>query len=98
MIRVAETMVGIASRGVAFLGKQQHDWKVTVIRTSLSRLAYQMVCPYQSVYTIALGASATQLVIVNPSTGTRLAWRVCGVIPEPGLGDQMHLSVDNACP
>jgi len=53
------------SRGVSFLDRQQRDWKVTVVRASLSRFLYQMVFPYQSIYTVALGATATQLGIVN---------------------------------
>jgi len=45
--------------------RQQRDWLVTVVRTSLDRLAYQMVFPYLSIYIIALGATATQLGLVN---------------------------------
>jgi MFS family permease len=45
--------------------RQQRDWMVTVVRTSLDRLAYQMVFPYLSIYIIALGATATQLGLVN---------------------------------
>ena len=48
-----------------FFRRQQRDWTVTVVRTSLDRLAYQMVFPYLSVYIIALGATATQLGLVN---------------------------------
>ena len=51
--------------GVFFLKRQQRDWKVTVLRTSLDKLAYQMVFPYLSIYIVALGASGTQLGIVN---------------------------------
>jgi MFS transporter, DHA1 family, multidrug resistance protein len=51
--------------GISFLKKQQRDWKVTVARTSLDKLAYQIVFPYLSIYIVALGASATQLGIVN---------------------------------
>ena len=50
---------------VDFLRRQQRDWVVTVVRTSLDRLAYQMVFPYLSLYIIALGATATQLGFVN---------------------------------
>ena len=50
---------------LAFLRRQQRDWMVTVVRTSLDRLAYQMVFPYLSIYIIALGATATQLGFVN---------------------------------
>ncbi|MFC2005986.1 MFS transporter [Chloroflexota bacterium] len=72
MIRVGEAMVGIISKGIAFLSRQLRDWRVTVARTSLNRFVYQMVFPYQSVYTVALGASATQLGIVN-SVGMGIA-------------------------
>jgi len=58
--------------GISFLKRQQRDWKVTVARTSMDRLAYQMVFPYLSVYIVALGASATQLGIVN-SIGMMIA-------------------------
>ena len=50
---------------VDFLRRQQRDWVVTVVRTSLDRLAYQMVFPYLSIYIIVLGATATQLGLVN---------------------------------
>ncbi|MDP2644918.1 MAG: MFS transporter [Desulfobacterales bacterium] len=53
------------SNGLAFLKRQEKDWKVTVARTSLDRLAYQMVFPYLSIYIISLGASATKLGMVN---------------------------------
>ena len=45
----------------AFWRAQKTDWKVTVVRTSLERLGYQMIYPYLSVFIIALGAEATQL-------------------------------------
>jgi MFS family permease len=50
---------------VLFLNRQQRDWKITVIRTSLDKLAYQIVFPYLSIYIIALGATVTQLGFVN---------------------------------
>ena len=53
------------SEGVVFLKRQQRDWKITVIRTSLDKLAYQMIFPYLSIYILALGATVTQLGIVN---------------------------------
>jgi MFS family permease len=55
----------VGSGSIGFLRRQQRDWAVTVVRTSLDRLAYQMVFPYLSVYIVALGASATQLGLVN---------------------------------
>ncbi len=54
-----------SAKGISFLKRQEHDWKVTVVRTSLDRFAYQMVYPYLAIYIMALGATATQLGIVN---------------------------------
>jgi MFS family permease len=60
-----------ASKAVAitkaadFLKRQRRDWYVTVTRSSLDRFVYQMVVPYLSIYTVALGATATQLGLVN---------------------------------
>jgi MFS family permease len=61
---------------ISFLKRQQRDWKVTVLRTSLDKLAYQMVFPYLSIYIVALGATGTQLGIVN-SIGMIIAG-LCG--------------------
>src|SRR4030042_5140951 len=55
----------LSSKAVVFLKRQEWDWKVTVIRTSLDRFAYQIVFPYLSLYIVALGATATELGIVN---------------------------------
>ena len=53
------------SKAAGFLRRQQRDWYVTVTRSSLDRFVYQMVVPYLSIYTVALGATATQLGLVN---------------------------------
>ncbi len=55
----------ILGNGLSFLKRQQRDWKITVLRTSLDKLAYQMVFPYLSIYIVALGATGTELGIVN---------------------------------
>ena len=52
-------------KAVAFLKRQERDWKITVVRTSLDKFAYQMVFPYLSIYIVALGATVTQLGLVN---------------------------------
>lgn len=56
---------GPLAAALHFISRQQRDWKVTVGRTSLDKLAYQMIFPYLSIYIVALGASATQLGMVN---------------------------------
>jgi len=62
-------MIGIISdffhRSALFIGRQQRDWKLTVIRTSLDRLSYQIIFPYLSIYIVSLGASGTDLGLVN---------------------------------
>jgi MFS family permease len=64
-VRIAEKTFGAISNGVAFIRRQQRDWKVSMMRSSISLFFYQMVLPYMSVYTRALGASGTQLGVVN---------------------------------
>jgi hypothetical protein len=53
------------SKGWGFLVKLPRDWKITALRTSIYKFFYQMLLPYISIYTIALGATATQLGMVN---------------------------------
>ena len=64
-MRTSQAMVGAISKGVGFVRRQQRDWKVTVVRSSLECFFHKMIFPYLSVYTMALGATATQLGIVN---------------------------------
>ena len=65
MAQFAFLPVQAAAQGVSFIRRQCQDWMVTVARTSLDRLVYQMVFPYQSLYIVALGATATQLGAIN---------------------------------
>jgi len=58
-------VVGVISKGYGFLKRQDRDWKITVVRSNISRFFYQMVLPYLSIYIVALKATATQLGIVN---------------------------------
>jgi MFS family permease len=53
------------SRATPFITRQPRDWRITVVRTSLDRLAYQAIFPYLSIYIVALGATATQLGLLN---------------------------------
>ena len=63
--RIVKTAFGAIPRGYGFLKRQQRDWKITVARSSLSVFFYQIVFPYISVYAMALGATGTQLGIIN---------------------------------
>ncbi|MCL4465257.1 MAG: MFS transporter [Chloroflexi bacterium] len=65
MAQFAYMPVQAAAQGISFIGRQSRDWRVTVARTSLDRLVYQMVFPYQSIFIVALGATATQLGAIN---------------------------------
>ncbi len=62
---IGHATASLLGDGAAFLRRQQRDWKVTVARTSLDKFAYQMIFPYLSIYIVALGATGTQLGIVN---------------------------------
>ena len=72
VMQVAKKTFGTISEWGAFLGRQQRDWKVTAARASLHRFLHQMALPYLSIYTMALGATGTQLGIVN-SAGMGIA-------------------------
>lgn len=48
-----------------FWKRQENDWKITVIRTSLERLGYYVIYPYLSIFIIALGATKTQLGLIT---------------------------------
>ena len=60
-----KTLANAISRGVKFFTRQDRDWKVSAARTNLSMFLYRLVLPYLAIYTMALGATGTQLGIVN---------------------------------
>jgi MFS family permease len=62
---IVKKTVSAVSRGVGFFARQDRDWKVTVVRTNMTMFFYRMVLPYLSIYTMGLGATGTQLGIVN---------------------------------
>jgi len=64
-MQIVEKTSGAISRGYGFLKRQQRDWKVTMVRTSSSLFFFRMIFPYRSVYAMALGATGTQLGIIN---------------------------------
>ncbi len=49
----------------SFWKRQQTDWKVTVIRTSMERFGYQMIYPYLSIFIVALGATKANLGLIT---------------------------------
>ena len=59
--RIDAYLVGLP----AFFNRQAHDWKVAVIRQAANRFFYQLSLPYLSIYIVALGATKTQLGLVN---------------------------------
>ncbi len=62
---MVQTTGATLSKAVGFLARLPRDWKVTAARTSINRFFYQMIVPYLSVYVMALGASGTELGLVN---------------------------------
>lgn len=68
----AKKYFGVYLSMPSFWRAQHPDWKVTVVRTSLERLGYQMIYPYLSIYVVALGAGKTELGMIT-SLGIFLA-------------------------
>ncbi len=64
-MKALDTAIGTVAKGLNFLKRQQRDWKITVIRSNSAMFLYRLVFPYLSIYIVALGATATQLGIVN---------------------------------
>jgi MFS family permease len=64
-MQIVKTSASAIVRGVRFFTRQDRDWKVSVIRTNSTMFFYRMVLPYLSIYTMGLGATGTQLGIVN---------------------------------
>ena len=65
MIQAGKATVNAVVRGFQFFIKQDRDWKITVTRTNISMFLYRMVLPYVSIYVLELGATGTELGIVN---------------------------------
>ena len=54
-----------ASSAMAFVRRQPRQWMISAFRSALAMFLYNLVAPYLSLYTLGLGASATQLGLVN---------------------------------
>ena len=65
LVQAVETVVGAITRGYAFLKRQQRDWKISAVRSNLHMFLHRLIEPYLSIYIVALGATATQLGIIN---------------------------------
>ena len=59
------SIAGAVSRTVGFFIRQDRDWKVSVLRTNLAMFLYRLVLPYLAIYAMALGATGTQLGLIN---------------------------------
>lgn len=76
---MANALTDFAEKGMIFFRELHRDWKVTALRSSIDRLLYQMVLPYLSIYTLALGATHTQRGERKPETFDFLGFmRCCG--------------------
>lgn len=65
MERLKDKTLTPVINSIRFLNKLPFEWKITAIRSSIFRFLYQMVFPYLSIYALALGATGTQLGIIN---------------------------------
>ena len=60
-----KALINAVSRGLKFFTRQDSDWKVSAVRTNVTMFVYRLVLPYLAVYAMALGATGTQLGIIN---------------------------------
>ena len=51
--------------GYGFFRKQQRDWRIAVYRSNTHIFMHKVIDPYLSIYIVALGATATQLGLIN---------------------------------
>jgi len=63
--RLREKTATVFIDSIRFLKGLPFEWKITAIRSSIFRFLYQMVFPYLSIYALTLGATGTQLGIIN---------------------------------
>ena len=64
-MQAARKTVDAISRGYGFFKRQPHDWKISAARSNGHWFFHKMINPYLSIYIISLGATATQLGIMN---------------------------------
>ncbi len=62
---MVKTLANAVARGIRFFTRQDRDWKISATRTNLTMFLYRLVLPYLAIYAMALGASGTQLGIIN---------------------------------
>jgi MFS family permease len=64
-MQAARKTAGAISRGYGFFKRQPRDWKISAGRSNTHWFVHRMINPYLSIYIMALGATATQLGIMN---------------------------------
>jgi MFS family permease len=65
-VKISSTInLAAISKGIQFFTRQDRDWKISAVRTNLTMFLYRLVLPYLAIYAMALGATGTQLGIVN---------------------------------
>ena len=62
---MVEAGIELVGRAASFVKRRPRDFKVVAVRNGLQQFLYQLTFPYQSIYTVALGANSVQLGLVN---------------------------------
>jgi MFS family permease len=62
---VVKPLIDAIKRGIGFFGRQDRDWKVSAARTNINMFLYRLVLPYLAIYAMGLGATGTDLGIIN---------------------------------
>jgi len=64
-VQVARKASIAVAKGYGFFKRQQRDWKISLLRSNTHMFLHRLVDPYLSIYIMALGATATQLGLIN---------------------------------
>ncbi len=61
----ASTIAKSVGRVTGFINRQKHNYRVGVTRAAVNEFLYNLTAPYDSIYTVALGAGSVELGTVN---------------------------------
>ena len=64
-MQVVKTTVSAIAKGYGFFKRQKRDWKISLVRSNIHMFLHRLVDTYLSIYIVALGATATQLGLIN---------------------------------
>ena len=62
---LAQVISRTVGRAVHFVGRQKHNYRVAITRSAVNSFLLNLTAPYDSIYTVALGAGSVELGTIN---------------------------------